>query len=252
MLTQTIIFLGSKPIGFECLSWLIDQQTTLNINIAGVLTKERPEFGDAHSLVQLAAKHNIPLIVSPDDMPECDVIYSVQYHQILSAEQISKAKNVAVNLHMAPLPEYRGSNQFSFAILEDKSEFGTTVHVMDTRIDHGDILFQKRFPIPENCWVDDLYKLTYNASLHLFRQTFRHILTGNYKRLPQQMLIPRYGTSLHMRHEMNALKIIDLKWPPDKINKHVRATCMPGFEPPYCIIGGQKVYFSRTWQHTNP
>ena len=252
MLSQTIIFLGSKPIGYECLSWLINQQTTLNIKIAGVLTQERTEFGTTHSLVQLAAQHNIPIIASPDEMPECDIIYSVQYHQILRAEHIAKAKNMAVNLHMAPLPEYRGSNQFSFAILEDKTEFGTTVHVMDTRIDNGDILFQKRFPIPENCWVDDLYKLTHNASLHLFRQTLGHILSGNYKRLPQQMLVPRYGTSLHMRSEMKALKEIDLKWPPEKINKHIRATSMPGFEPPYCIVGGQKVYFSRTWQHTTP
>ena len=252
MLPQTIIFLGSKPIGYECLSWLISQQQSLNITVAGVLTQTRSEFGTAHNLAQLAESHGIPVIADLNDLPECDILYSVQYHQILKAEHIARARNIAVNLHMAPLPEYRGSNQFSFAILEGKTEFGTTVHVMDSRIDNGDILFQKRFPIPDNCWVDDLYKLTYNASMHLFRQTLAHVLTGNYKRLPQQSLVPRYGTSLHMRSEMKALKEIDLKWPPEKIDRHIRATSMPGFVPPYCIVGGQKVYFSRTWQHANP
>lgn len=29
------------------------------------------------------------------------------------------------------------------------------------------------------------------------------------------------------------------------IEKIIRATAMPGFEPPYCFIGGRKFYFIR-------
>jgi methionyl-tRNA formyltransferase len=247
MRMKKIIFLGSKPIGYECLSHLISQQQTLNIEIAGILTQQRTEFGSQHNLVTLATQHNIPVLNSLSELPECDILYSVQYHEILKAEHISKATQVAVNLHMAPLPEYRGSNQFSFAIIEGKTEFGTTIHKIDTRIDHGDILFQKRFPIPANCWVNDLYKLTYNASLHLFRQTLSHIVSGQYQPLPQHLLEHKYGTSLHLRSEMKDLKIIDLNWGDEKIDRYVRATSMPGFEPPYCIIGGEKVYFTKEW-----
>lgn len=248
MLSKKIIFLGSKPIGYECLSYLISQQQALNIEIAGVLTQQRVEFGSRHNLVTLAKEHHIPVLGGLAEMPECDVLYSVQYHEILKGEHINKARQIAVNLHMAPLPEYRGSNQFSFAIIERKTEFGTTIHKMDTRIDHGDILFQKRFPIPANCWVNDLYKLTYNASLHLFRQTLGHIISGQYQPLAQHLLEHKYGTSLHLRNEMKDLKIIDLNWGDEKIDRYVRATSMPGFEPPYCIIGGEKVYFSKEWQ----
>lgn len=248
MRMKKIIFLGSKPIGYECLSYLISQQQTLNIEIAGILTQQRTEFGSRHNLVSLANEHNIPVLNNLTELPECDILYSVQYHEILKAEHIGKAAQVAVNLHMAPLPEYRGSNQFSFAIIEGKTEFGTTIHKIDTRIDHGDILFQKRFPIPANCWVNDLYKLTYNASLHLFRQTLSHIVSGQYQPLPQQRLENKYGTSLHLRSEMKDLKIIDLNWGDEKIDRYVRATSMPGFEPPYCIIGGEKIYFTKEWQ----
>jgi len=248
MALKKILFLGSKPIGYDCFNYLISVKEELEIDIAGVLTTSRKEFEGEHDLTALAAAHNIPVLTSPDDIPVCDILYSVQYHRILTAEQIAKATQVAVNMHMAPLPEYRGSNQFSFAIIEGKTDFGTTIHIMDPRIDHGDILFQKRFPIPENCWVDDLYKLTRNASLHLFRQTLKHIVTGQYQPLPQQHLISRYGTSLHMRSEINELRHINLEWPDEKIDRHVRATSMPGFEPPYCIIGGQKVYFCKDWK----
>ena len=244
MSQKKIIFLGSKPIGYECFAYLISQREALNIEIAGLLTHSRKEFGNAHDLNILANEYKIPILESLKDLTECDIMYSVQYHEILRQEHLDKARQITVNLHMAPLPEYRGSNQFSFAIIENKKEFGATIHQVDTQIDHGDILFQKRFPIPENCWVGDLYQLTYNASLNLFRQTLGHIVTGNYKPLPQELLIAKYGTGLHYRKEMAALKTIDLAWDKEKTERYIRATSMPGFEPPFCIIDGKKIHFT--------
>lgn len=245
MLPTSVIFLGSKPIGYECLDWLISQKSKLNLDILGIMTKSRKEFGEGHDLEALATENDIAIFTDLDILPECDLIYSVQYHEILKQKHIDKARRVAVNLHMAPLPEYRGSNQFSFAILESKKEFGTTIHCMAAGVDNGDILFQKRFPIPENCWVDDLYQLTYKASLNLFKQTLGHIIAGNYNRLPQELLVGKYGTSMHYRKEMDEIKMINTTWDAEKIERHIRATSMPGFEPPYCIQNGQKVYFIR-------
>jgi methionyl-tRNA formyltransferase len=241
---KRIVFMGSKPIGYCCLQYLISACDNLDITIAGILTQRRREFDGYNDLAALADANGIPVLDGPDDIPDCDILYSVQYHRILKQEHIDKAKQVAVNLHMAPLPEYRGSNQFSFAILENKEEFGTTIHVMDRRIDHGDILFQKRFPIPENCWVHQLYELTFDASSRLFKQTLAHIVKGNYQRLPQQDLVSSKGTSLHFRHEIADIKRIDLDWDGDKISRHIRAGSMPGFEPPYCDVNGTKVYFT--------
>ena len=242
---KKVVFLGSKPIGYECLAYLISQKDNLNIEITGLLTHARKEFGNAHDLNVLAGEHSIPLLERLAELPECDILYSVQYHEVLKKEHIEKACEAAVNLHMAPLPEYRGANQFSFALLEEKKEFGTTIHKIDHRIDHGDILFQKRFPIPDDCWVHDLYQLTYKASLNLFQQTLAHLVAGNYKPVPQEVLVGKYGTSIHYRKEMAEIKVINLDWQREKIERHIRATFMPGFEPPYCIINGEKVHFSR-------
>lgn len=245
MLPKKVVFLGSKPIGYECFAWLIAMQKELNIEITGLLTHARKEFGNAHDLNILAEEHNVPILNDLSAVPSCDIIYSVQYHQILKQADIEKASQIAVNLHMAPLPEYRGSNQFSYAIIDEKQEFGTTIHQVDTRIDHGGILFQKRFPIPVGCWVNDLYQLTYHASLELFKETLPQIINGEYQPIPQQTLEAKYGTALHFRKDINKLKEIDLSWDKEKIERHIRATYMPGFEPPYCVINGQKVYFSQ-------
>ena len=47
---------------------------------------------------------------------------------------------------------------------------------------------------------------------------------------------------LHYRNEINKLKRIDLSWDTDKINRYIRATSMNGFEPPFTVIGGKKIF----------
>ena len=239
-----IVFLGSKPVGYRCLRYLLEQRGTLGCEVVAVRTQARKEFGGDEEVSVLAIEAGIPLLASLDELPECDIIYSVQHHELLKAVHIGKAGRIAVNLHMAPLPEYRGCNQFSYAIIDSKEEFGTTIHEIDTRIDHGAILFQKRFAVPEDCWVDEIYQLTLDASVALFKESIQAIVNGDYIRTPQQELEAVHGTALHYRRDVQVLKEIDLGWPADKIARHVRATSMPGFEPPYCRIGGEKIYFA--------
>lgn len=247
MAKRTVLFLGSKPIGYHCFNFLLQQQSILNIHVIGLLTNNNTRFDASLNLKVLATEYNVPIFDSPDAIPEADFIYSVQYHQILSAQHIAKARIDAFNLHMAPLPEYRGCNQFSFAIIDGKTEFGTTIHRMDTRIDHGDLLFEKRFPVPPNCWVETLYELTESASIELFQSSLASLIQGDYVAIPQSDLEAERGTSLHFRNEINTIKEIDLTWEAEKISRHIRATSMKGFEPPYTFIGGEKVYLTRTW-----
>jgi methionyl-tRNA formyltransferase len=240
---KSVVFLGSKPIGFECLQELINYQQQGKLTLLGVLSNDNTSFDATKSVIKLAQQHQIPVINDLNDIPTCDILYSVQYHLILKQQHIDKAK-LALNLHMAPLPDYRGANQFSFAILDNKKEFGTTIHKMDAKIDHGDIAFEKRFDIPVNCWIADLYALTHQHSVDLFKESLEAILNNEINFKPQQTLVAKRGTSLHFKNEIKTIKQIDLNWSADKIEKHIRATAMPGFEPPYCMIDNKKVYFN--------
>lgn len=242
---KRVVFLGSKPIGYDCFQYLIQKKEELNIEIIGLGTQERKEFDLQKDLKQLAIENKIPVIEKLEDLPECDIIYSVQYHLILKAHYIAKAQEIAVNLHLAPLPEYRGCNQFSFAILDEAQEFGVTIHEMNSKIDNGDILFQSRFHIPQNIWVNELYDLTITKGYELFKSTLPALIDGQYTLVAQDDLIDQYGTSLHFRNEINNLKEIDLNLPKDVIERRIRATFMPGFEPPYFYMGGRKIYFSK-------
>jgi methionyl-tRNA formyltransferase len=245
---QSLLFLGSKPIGYHCLYYIIQQKEILQIDLVGILTNDNPTFSSELSLKKLAQDNDIPVFNSLDEIPQVDIIYSVQYHEILKEKHLNRATRIALNLHMAPLPEYRGCNQFSFAIAENKKEFGTTIHKMDAGIDHGDILFERRFSIPENCWVNELYELTFNESIDLFIETIHHIINQNYSLTSQESLVPIRGTSIHYRHEILSLKQIDLSMGAMHIERIIRATYMPGFEPPYFMMGNEKIYFCKAWQ----
>lgn len=247
MKKQSIVFLGSKPIGYYCFEYLIQQASILNIQIDGLLSNDNNRFDQNLSIQTLAKENNIPLIPSLAELPMCDFLISVQYHEILSQIHIDKAQKLALNLHMAPLPEYRGCNQFTFAILDQKNVFGTTIHKMDSKIDHGDIIAEKRFDIPQKCWVENLYKLTYHASLELFKESIASIVNNQFTLTPQKLLITDRGTSLHYRNEIGIAKQINLEWDKEKIDRHIRATYMSGFEPPYCIVNNEKIYFTKKW-----
>lgn len=241
---KSVAFMGSKKIGHECLEHLISRRDELDIEIPAVFVNPNRE---PEMFYNTCSREGIPVKKNLDDLGKIDrpdFIFSVQYHLILKEPHIDHAKELAVNLHMAPLPEYRGCNQFSYAIIDDAKIFGTTLHRIDSGIDNGDIIAEKRFEIPKGFFVGDLYDVTYKKSLDLFKEQLPNIISGDITFTSQDSLIKERGTSLHYSKDIGGLKAIDLDWPAEKIERHVRATLMPGFEPPYTKINGTKIYFS--------
>lgn len=232
--------MGSKPIGAKCFQYLLNQAQELSIEIVAVKTIARKEMDQDLTVEQLAIASNIPLISSMDDIPDCDIIYSVQHHEILKKRHIDKAKEIAVNLHLAPLPEYRGCNQFSFAIMDGVEEFGVTIHKIDEKIDHGDLIFESRFPIEKDIWVKELVEKSTEEGIKLFQKSIKDIVDGNYKPRSYKKDKP---SQLHYRADINDLKQIDPNLPYSEIKKRIRATAMPGFEPPYYWKDGRKIYY---------
>ena len=246
-----IAFLGSKEVGYSALNYLINNANNLDVELVAVLSNDRKLNEDDKSVIQLAKTHHIQVLNSADELTEIceiDFLISVQYHEILSQKHIDCAKKLAVNLHMAPLPEYRGCNQFSFAIIDGAEEFGTTLHVLESGIDSGDILFESRFPLSNKETVSTLHQKTTSESITLFENSISDILTGNYTVKPQKTFYNLRPQSFHLRNEINDIKIIDLSWDEDKIDRYVRATYFPPFPSPYAVIDGEKVALTLNWK----
>lgn len=244
---KQVVFMGAKEIGLLCFKALLKKHLNEECEITGVLTRSTKLDGE-ESIENLCNQHNIELLSSLDEyltLPKVDITISVQHNEILKKKHIEKANDIAVNLHLAPLPEYRGCNQFSFAIIDEAKWFGATIHEINEGVDSGDILFEKRFRMDgRNYWVSELYDKTVREGDELFSDSLTKLINGDYKRKPQVELIEERGTSIHYRKEINDIKNINLAWGADKISRHIRGTYMPGFPPPFTILDGKKVNFN--------
>ncbi|WP_445665621.1 formyltransferase family protein [Fodinibius sp. AD559] len=243
---KKIAFLGAKKIGYKCFKSLLDLHIDGLCKIVGVISRST-RLDTEETIFDLCEKYGINCLTSLDeylDLPEVDITISVQHDEILKKKHIEKASEIAVNLHLAPLPEYRGCNQFSFAIIDEAKWFGATLHEMNENIDAGDILFEERFRIDDKkYWVKELYDETIKVGAELFDKKVEKFLRDQYKRKSQKDLVGERKSSIHFRDEIQEIKKIDLNWERDKIDRHIRATSMPGFEPPFTFIEGKKVHF---------
>ena len=238
---KKIVFLGTRKIGYFCLKHLNKRKNDLNYEIVGVFTNPEEK-----NIVEYCNSNGLELMTSLDEylaINKIDIGISVQFDKILKKAHIDKAKDIVVNLHMGPLPEYRGCNQFAFAIIDKAKEFGTTIHQLVEGIDSGDIMFEERFLIPENCWIEELYEITCRRSMELFERSLPELIEGNYVLVPQENYMKKRTESVHSRDEIEHVKKIELSWTREKIERYIRATSMPGYEPPYVVIEGKKVYF---------
>jgi methionyl-tRNA formyltransferase len=233
-----VVFLGGKDIGLKCFKVLYENIDNLNIELIGV--DPSPRGTSILNFIESAGITNLH-----GTIPPCDIIISVQYHRVLSNKEILKAAVCAVNLHMAPLPDYRGCNQFSFAIINKAKEFGVTLHEITTGIDSGPIIAEDRFKINDSIWVDELVRLSKERSLDLFENSLPLIINGKYNAINQDLLLNKRKSSFYLRRDIENIKAIDLSWDIEKIDRHIRATLMPGFEGPYVMVNGRKIFFSR-------
>lgn len=83
-------------------------------------------------------------VVAFDDQP-CDLGLSIIGSHIFTADEIARARCGIANLHLAPLPEYRGRYSAAHAINEGAMTFGVTLHYVDEGIDTGPIIAEDRF-----------------------------------------------------------------------------------------------------------
>lgn len=241
---KKVLFLGSKPIGHYCLSLLIEKQPELGIELVGALSNDNNRFDTTKSISKLCELNQVPFIEDLDKILDMDVdiMISVQYHLILKKHHIDVAKEIAVNLHMAPLPEYRGCNQFSFALLNRSKVFGTTLHRLEEGIDSGPIVFERRFDIESNDDVSSLYQKTFEESKLLFEESISDLVRGAYQLKPQSEYFEEREHNLYYRKDIQKLKQIDLNESADTIIRIVDSTSMQGFEPPFALVNGKKYY----------
>ena len=70
--------------------------------------------------------------------------------KILSADFIKKFRGKIINIHPSLLPKYKGLNTHKRALKNKEKYSGCSVHLVNSKLDAGKIILQKRVRVYKN------------------------------------------------------------------------------------------------------
>ena len=195
------IYMGkSKPSTIEGLEYLIEK----GVDVVAVVAPPRvqPDLG-IRQLVNAAHCFGIPTATDNElyyrlsrkkGIPQCgyvleniDLVISFLFWKKIRKPLIDLPKIGCVNLHPAPLPDFRGVGGYNFAIYENLSVWGVSAHFVDESFDSGDIIKVHRFKIdPRHETAFSLEQKSQCLLLDLFKEVVDIALdTSSLPRSPQ-------------------------------------------------------------------
>ena len=133
----------------------------------------------------------------------------IYYGKILPRELFSIPKHGTINVHFSLLPRWKGTSPIRASILNDDGKSGTSLVLMDEKIDHGPILAQKEITISRDDTNLTLIEKLGNLGADLLTQV-----------LPKYLSHLRGEKSLHLE---GVLKDTEIYLPP-KPQDHTKAT----------------------------
>jgi len=106
---------------------------------------------------------------------------SISSRWIFKKKQINFFNNQLVNFHSSRLPYFKGGATFSWQILCGDKIHCNSIHLVNTKIDNGPIIFSKRSIFPSRCKVPlDYQEYDLEQLLKLY-ETFLNKVISNHK-----------------------------------------------------------------------
>jgi len=157
-----IIFIGTSRFALPALEKLVEAAIVAanSYQISAVITPPDKPSGRKQEITpppvkQTALKHNLK-VFQPEKILSIkqeinqinpDLIIVAAYGQIIPKDILDIPRFKSLNLHPSLLPKYRGSSPIQAAILNGDKITGSTLMVLDEKMDHGPIISQKKINI---------------------------------------------------------------------------------------------------------
>jgi len=242
----SVLYMGQKPLGERLFNTVLGNSEAFRLAFAVSNEIGEETWWKSNNIYITCRERGIPFISNARryterilelmDSAKPDILISVQHAWILPAAVLEKVGGRAYNLHCAPLPEYKGYNSFSHAILNGDDSYGVTIHEMAEKVDEGDIILDKRFAINggETSW--SLYNKTCEAGVEIFGEFLRLLAKG--APLPRRSM--QGDGKFYGRNSLDGLKLINDAADAREVDLKSRAFYFPPFEPAFFIADGKK------------
>ena len=205
-------YAGDRKISVDILSYILEQGIAPSLLF--VSDPQRASHRD--ELISLCShldnrtlvdgsKIREPETIEKIKQENLDYLICVHFPYIIPSEILNLPRIGVLNLHPAFLPYNRGWNTPTWAIL-DGTPFGATLHFMDTSLDTGDIIHQKRLNVAVTDTADSLYKRVLRLEKDVFMEAWPSLINTTFSRKSQKNL---KGTA-HKKGDLGSIQRITL------------------------------------------
>jgi methionyl-tRNA formyltransferase len=245
--SETIVFFGSGPVAAKSLQLLAQRFT-----IEAVITKPRPAHhrGDV-PVIATAAALGLPALHAADKQ-SLDKLFAtnpvtsrvavlIDFGIIVSQAIIDYFPLGIVNSHFSLLPELRGADPITFAILDGREETGVSLMLLVARMDEGSLLAQATYPLSNSTTTPELTEDLIDLSYKLLEAILPEYIAGRVVPFTQNAnnVPPTYSRKLTKEDGR-----MDWNKPAPQLQREVRA--FAGWPKSRAVFGGLEVIVTQT------
>ncbi len=228
--SNQVVFFGSGPVAAKSLELLLDHTA-----IEAVITRPRPAHHRGETPVLTVAQKHSLTIHTPANKAELTRLFTevsfqslaglvIDYGIIIAKDVIEAFPFGIVNSHFSLLPQWRGADPISFAILSGQTETGVSLMQIDEKMDEGPLIAQTNYPMPSSITAPQLTNVLIELSDAMIQAILPEYLAGKIDPMPQQVAtiapsnIPSYSRMLTKKDG-----IIDWQKPAEELEREIRA-----------------------------
>lgn len=185
-----IVFFGSGPVAATSLRRLVR-----HFSVEAVVTKPRPEGHHGPvPVLDLASELDLPIVTAANKAELSTAIGAqtfasrvavlIDFGIIVAEDVINKFPLGIVNSHFSLLPQWRGADPISFAILSGQAETGVSLMLLVPAMDEGPLLAQATVPVGRQD-IEQLTAALIEASDELLATKLPLYVSGELKPQPQ-------------------------------------------------------------------
>lgn len=191
--SKKLIFFGSGPVAAESLHLLVR-----DFNFEAVITKPRPpHHRGSVPVLELTEKLKLP-VYTADNKSELDELFSsskfkseaavlIDFGIIVSQKVIDYFPKGIINSHFSVLPQWRGADPITFAVLSGQKTTGVSLMLLVEKMDEGPLLAYAQYDIPPNVTTPKLTGELIKISHVLLKETLPSYLAGELQPVPQSV-----------------------------------------------------------------
>lgn len=225
-ISEPIVFFGSGPVAAESLRLLAQ-----DFNIEAVITKPRPPHHKGEVPVLSVAEELSLSIKTASTKQELNQLFSslsvksragvlIDFGIIVSQKVIDYFPLGIVNSHFSILPEWRGADPITFAILSGQKQTGVSLMLLVAAMDEGPLLGYGEYELTDDITTPQLTQGLITLSHNLLQQHLPEYLAGRTELLSQDATGRETSYSRKLSKQDGAL---DWSKPAEQLEREIRA-----------------------------